>query len=353
MWRRIANIALVVVIWSAIAAYVTFSALLVRRHNQEQNVERLAIEIVDSTASGQLITSQRVREMLLDRGIATINTNIRSVDTQAIREMICKEGFVDYVGIYASYSGTLHIRISQRKPLLRFMVDGYNCYITADGYVFRSPERAALYIPVVSGDYSPIFESGYEGRLSDVIEASRVECLDSVRIVGRQRAPILERQEFWLSRRKAVRDSTIEDRAERKRLNRYIDGHLRDCKRALEGVEAQQRAVEARFERKVERYDELNSLLDFVAKTQSDSFWRAEIVQIVATTTSDNRLSLILIPRSGNHRIEFGWLENCEQKLDKLRTFYDKVAVTRGWDSYKMVNLNYADKIICTYKDEN
>ena len=337
MWRRIANIALVVVIWSAIAAYVTFSALLVRRHNQEQNVERLAIEIVDSTAAGQLITSQRVRKMLLDRGIATINTNIRSVDTQAIREMICKEGFVDYVGIYASYSGTLHIRISQRKPLLRFMVD----------------ERAALYIPVVSGDYSPIFESGYEGRLSDVIEASGVECLDSVRIVGRQRAPILERQEFWLSRRKAVRDSTIEDRAERKRLNRYIDGHLRDCKRALEGVEAQQRAVEARFERKVERYDELNSLLDFVAKTQSDSFWRAEIVQIVATTTSDNRLSLMLIPRSGNHRIEFGWLENCEQKLDKLRTFYDKVAVTRGWDSYKMVNLNYADKIICTYKDEN
>ena len=334
MWRRIANIALVVVIWSAIAAYVTFSALLVRRHNQEQNVERLSIEIVDSTAAGQLITSQRVREMLLDRGIATINTNIRSVDTQAIREMICKEGFVDYVGIYASYSGTLHIRISQRKPLPRFMADGYN-------------------IPVVSGDYSPIFESGYEGRLSDVIEASRVECLDSVRIVGRQRAPILERQEFWLSRRKAVRDSTIEDRAERKRLNRYIDGHLRDCKRALEGVEAQQRAVEARFERKVERYDELNSLLDFVAKTQSDSFWRAEIVQIVATTTSDNRLSLMLIPRSGNHRIEFGWLENCEQKLDKLRTFYDKVAVTRGWDSYKMVNLNYADKIICTYKDEN
>ena len=109
MWRRIADIALVVAIWAVIALYVIYSATLVRRHKQAQNVERLAIEIVDSTASGQLITSQRVREMLLERGIATINTNIESVDTQAIREMICQEGFVEYVGIYASYSGTLHI----------------------------------------------------------------------------------------------------------------------------------------------------------------------------------------------------------------------------------------------------
>ena len=90
-----------------------------------------------------------------------------------------------------------------------------------------------------------------------------------------------------------------------------------------------------------------------MAYIDGDNFWRAEIVQIVATTTSDSRLSLQLIPRSGNHRIEFGWLENCVQKMDKLRLFYDKVAVTRGWNSYKTVNLNFADKIVCTYNDEN
>lgn len=353
MWRRIADIALVVAIWAVIALYVIYSATLVRRHKQAQNVERLAIEIVDSTASGQLITSQRVREMLLERGIATINTNIESVDTQAIREMICQEGFVDYVGIYASYSGTLHIRISQRKPLLRFLADGYNCYITADGYIFQSPERAALYVPVVSGDYRPAFEPTYEGRLEGVVAAFRAEALDSVRIVGKRSAPILERKEYWLARRKAVRDSTIEQRAERNRLYRYIDGHLRDCNRELEAVEAAKREINARCERKVEHCNELKELIAFVARIESDSFWRAEIVQLVATTTSDGRLSLMLVPRSGDHRIEFGWLEGSEAKLSKLRLYYDKVAVTRGWDSYKSVNVQYADKIVCTYKDEN
>ena len=57
MWRRIGNIALVVVIWATIVAYVLLSAKLVRQHKRVQNVERLAIEIVDSTASGQLITA--------------------------------------------------------------------------------------------------------------------------------------------------------------------------------------------------------------------------------------------------------------------------------------------------------
>ena len=353
MWRRIGNIVLVVVIWSAIAAYVTYSAVLVSRHKQVQNIERLSIEIVDSASSGQLITSQRVRDMLIERGIATLNANIGGVDTHSIREMISEQGFVDNVSIFASYSGTLHIRISQRKPLLRFLVDGHNCYITADGYLFRSPERAALHMPVVSGSYRPIFEPGYEGSLSELMEQYRVEALDSQKIVGRKALPIIERKEHWLSRRKAVRDSTIAERKERKRINRYIDGHIRDCDRALEAVEAEKWQIAERYERKVERYNEFKEFLGFVARISSDSFWRAEIVQIVASTTSDGRISLELIPRSGDHRIDFGWLENCEQKLSKLAIYYDKVAITCGWDSYKRVNLNYADKIVCTYKDEN
>jgi hypothetical protein len=94
------------------------------------------------------------------------------------------------------------------------------------------------------------------------------------------------------------------------------------------------------------------SLIAFVERLQRDRFFRAEIVQIVATTTSNGALSLMLVPRSGEHRIEFGWLENVEDKLHRLRLFYDRVAVTSGWESYKSVNLNYADRIVCTYNRE-
>lgn len=352
MWRKVGRVLLVLVIWGAIAAYITCSAMLTQRHKSEQSVERVEIEIVDSASSGQLITSQRVKEMLIERGIATINTNVDKVDTRAIKDMICNEGFVDDVDIYASYSGTLHIRISQRTPLMRLLVDGYDCYITADGYLFRSPAHAALYVPVVSGNYRPQFKPDFEGDLSAVLAGIRANAADSLRMVAAEREAVARRQSHWLKRRKEVRDSTITDRRERQRINDYIAGHLRDCNRDFERLAAKRDAIGKRLERREARYADFRSLISFVERLQRDKFLRAEVVQIVATTTSNGALSLTLIPRSGDHRIEFGWIESVEDKLHRLRLFYDQVAVTSGWESYKSVNLNYADRIVCTYNTE-
>lgn len=352
MWRKIGRVLLVLVIWGAIAAYIVCSAMLTRRHRSEQSVERVQIDIADSTASGQLITSQRVKEMLLENGIATINTNVDKVDTKAIKDMIRSEGFVDDVDIYASYSGTLHIRISQRTPLMRLLVDGYDCYITADGYLFRSPAHAALYVPVVTGDYRPQFSSEFEGDLRTVLERIRANGADSLQLLSAERERVAQRQSHWLKRRKEVRDSTITDKRERQRLNDYIGGHLRDCDREFKRLEAKRYAMTSRLQLREERYSDFMSLIAFVERLQRDRFFRAEIVQIVATTTSNGALSLMLVPRSGEHRIEFGWLENVEDKLHRLRLFYDRVAVTSGWESYKSVNLNYADRIVCTYNRE-
>lgn len=353
MWRKIGQIALVIAIWGVITTYVVYSALLVHKHKQEQNVERLAIEIVDSTASGQLITSQRVREMLMYKPIPTIGVNVNMVDHWAIKELICNEGFVDNVSVYTSYNGTLHISISQRTPLLRLRVDGYDSYITADGYIFNSPEHGALHAPVVSGNYRPVFKAGYEGSLKDLFVDVQTQADSLARVVMAKKMPILERQEWLQQRRKDVRDSAIEQKSERKRLYRNIDGHLRDCKNALAAIDAERDAVYSKAAHTKRRFEDFKALLGFVGQLSADRFWRSEIVQIVATTTADDRITLTLIPRSGNHRIEFGWVEDCDQKLHKLRLFYDKIAITSGWESFKSVNLNYADKIVCTYNGEN
>ena len=352
MWRKIGLIALVIAIWGAIATYVVYSAMLVHKHKQEQNVERLAIEIVDSTASGQLITSQRVREMLLYKPIPTIGVNVNMVDHWAIKELICKEGFVDNVSVYTSYNGTLHISISQRTPLLRLRVGGYDSYITADGYVFNSPQHGALHTPVVSGALRPLFKAGYEGSLKDLLSEFMAQTELEAKAIMAKAEPVLERKEHLQQRRKDVRDSTIESKAERKRLYRNIDGHIRDCDNALAAIEAEREALYKRAEMTRLRFEDFEALLAFVSQLSADRFWRSEIVQIVATTTADDRIWLMLIPRSGNHRIEFGWVEDCGQKLHKLRLVYDKIAATSGWESFSCVNLNYADKIVCTYNEK-
>lgn len=352
MWRKVGHILKVVTIWAAITGYIVYSAILAQRHKQEQSVEHVAIDVVDSTSSGQLITSQRVKEMLLDKGIATINTNVDRVDTKAIKELICSEGFVDDVDIYASYSGTLHIRISQRTPLFRLLLDGYDCYITEDGYLFQSPEHAALYVPVVTGSYKPLFNRKFEGELSVVLDSLGAERRRDIAAVARKREAVASNKSYWLARRKAVRDSSITDRKERQRLYDYIDGHLRDCNRAFDYLAAEQAEVVSQYEQREREAADFDNLIKFIARLQSDKFWRAEVVQIVATRATSGKLSLMLVPRSGEHRIEFGWIEDVEDKLYRLRQFYEKVAVTSGWDSYKSVNLNYADRIVCTYNKE-
>ena len=60
MWRKVGQILKVVTIWAAITGYIVYSAILAQRHKQEQSVEHVAIDVVDSTSSGQLITSQSI-----------------------------------------------------------------------------------------------------------------------------------------------------------------------------------------------------------------------------------------------------------------------------------------------------
>ena len=330
MWRKVGKVLLVIAIWAVIVAYVVYAALVVRRHKLQQVVERVEVSIVDSTHLGNLITEQKVLDMLLERGWVAIDTRVEDVPKSEIKDMICSEGFVDGVNIYASYNGTLHIDISQRKPLFRVVTGGYNSYITADGYIFRSPEHAALFVPVVSGTYTPPFDANYQGDIAQVVESVRVAAIDSVALIGKEKEPVYARIEHWKHCREEVRDSTVDNKKLRRRLYDYVDGHLRDCNRELEFME----------------------FVLLIERISSDRFWRAEVVQIVANVADSGSLWVELIPRSGNHTIIFGRVESVKQKFKLLGLYYEQVATTSGWDSYKSVNVSCAERIICTYDEK-
>ena len=86
-----------------------------------------------------------VRQWISHAGIKTLGTAVDAVDLTGIKRlMIARNGFVDKTVAYVSYGGTLHIEISQRKPLVRLLTDGMNAYVTADGYVFAAPRASSL-----------------------------------------------------------------------------------------------------------------------------------------------------------------------------------------------------------------
>ena len=77
---------------------------------------------------------------------------------------------------------------------------------------------------------------------------------------------------------------------------------------------------------------------------RDNSLWNAQIEQINVTAQKE----LELIPRVGENVIFLGKPENYEEKLDRLKTFYEKGLNKVGWNKYSRISLEFNNQIICT-----
>jgi cell division protein FtsQ len=76
----------------------------------------------------------------------------------------------------------------------------------------------------------------------------------------------------------------------------------------------------------------------------SDSFWNAQIAQVDIT----GQRTFELIPVVGNHIVQIGDGNNCNEKLHRLLLFYQQVSVKVGMDKYSVVNVQYPQQVIGT-----
>lgn len=364
MKEKFGKYALLTFVWAIIISYLVCSIGLSHIHQAEHVVRSVNIEICDSTANGHLVSSQRVREWLLHSGINTIGTPAEEVNLSGIEQMIIKNGFVGSVDTYVTYDGILHIEVHQQCPMMRLLIDGYNAYSTKDGYVFHSPAASSLYVPVITGSYRPPFPPSYEGDIRKLIDQGIAESNERISEIEGQ---IEELNKRWKANKKlldSVRnyrirkglfqskedfEAEVEDaRARKKVARRKIRGTQRYIDRLIE-AENERINAEYRGQKKLEkRYEDFLKLINFVEWLEEDSFWQAEIVQIVAKTMPSGDLELDLIPRSGNYTIQFGRIEKVEQKLDKLLRFYEEGLNNRGWDCYSIINVKYDGQVVCS-----
>jgi cell division protein FtsQ len=92
-----------------------------------------------------------------------------------------------------------------------------------------------------------------------------------------------------------------------------------------------------------EQREEIHRLARYIA---SDSFWKAQIQQVYV----DENLEYVLIPRVGNHEIQFGKMDDLEIKFKKLKAFYEQALSKSDWNQYQSVNLKYKNQIVCKKK---
>ncbi|MFR9536967.1 MAG: hypothetical protein SNJ11_00350 [Rikenellaceae bacterium] len=352
------------VMWIGVVAYIIFAALSVRAHRSKMVVEGVEIKIVDSSAVNNLVTRSMVEGWIKDSRIKITGQKADSLSMESLEGYIKQNGFVKQVKCFTSYAGVLMVEVEQLNPALRILLDGYNCYITSDGFVFSRPASSSHYAPIITGHYSPLFRAGYNGSIHDVyssqceeIEAEikrmekellhplyqrRVEIRDQLREVNKRYI----NRGFGQSKKafeKEVEELREKNRQERAKLQRAA--YENDM--AIERETNKQKLYSEREKKLTKKYKDFINLITFVNVVENDKFWSSEIVQIVASESTSGDLKLELIPRSGSHTIIFGELNDMDEKLDNCKTFYKEVLPSQGWNKFKSINIEYKSQIVC------
>lgn len=77
-------------------------------------------------------------------------------------------------------------------------------------------------------------------------------------------------------------------------------------------------------------------------KISNDDFLNKEITGIHLQANNE----YIMTVRSGNYRVEFGKLDQIDNKIKKLKAFYSKVFLDSTIHNYKTINVKYRNQVV-------
>ncbi|MGE5356076.1 MAG: cell division protein FtsQ/DivIB [Deltaproteobacteria bacterium] len=83
-------------------------------------------------------------------------------------------------------------------------------------------------------------------------------------------------------------------------------------------------------------------LLELGKKINEDHFLNALIEQIYV----DNNGKLVLIPKVGDQKLEFGKLTGIDEKLEKIKVFYKTGMAGSGWKKFRILNLEWEGQVV-------
>ena len=350
-------------LWTAVVLYVFYAASVARTRRRAAVVREVRVEVRDSTAQGSLVTEREVRGWIARSGLKLEGMPLDSVDLTALERLILQNGFVDRAAVYLSDDDVLHVELSQHTPVLRLLVDGMNSYATRDGHLFVAPPRSARYVPVVTGSYRPPVPTNFSGSLRDYIDQEKWKIDTLIASLERSKYPLYAAEREKARQERQVRRERIkkgwrehdEEFARRvQELRDYKAARIRKyryearlIRREIDGIGEEQERLRQRQKKLEKSCEDFMKLLTFVERVEKDDFWRSEIVQLIASTAPSGDLEVAFVPRSGRFTVRLGRLERVGEKLDKLLRFYDRGLSAIGWERYSVIDVRFADQVVC------
>lgn len=90
----------------------------------------------------------------------------------------------------------------------------------------------------------------------------------------------------------------------------------------------------------------LKDVFLLVQRLNADLFFAPMIQQIVMDASGE----FTLIPILGDQKIRIGTLDDLDEKLERLKTFYKEAMPYEGWKTYRSISVKYKNQIVCKKK---
>lgn len=161
--KRILIIISSLALWIGIVVYFVLASNFSAKKQRGVVVDRIEVIIKDSS-SQRLLTSKKVMSWLSKEKIQLKNRDVSKINTLELKRFLERQEFVKSASVYVDMSGLITLEFEQRKPIARFNTsNGYNFYLTDDGYILPLQNHDVIYVPIVTGDFNPPFERSFTG----------------------------------------------------------------------------------------------------------------------------------------------------------------------------------------------
>ena len=151
---------------AVLATTVVCSFLAGRQFRTSRICERLEVNIKDSLENS-FVSAADVKVFLYKGYGQYTGICIDSINLSKIEEIVNSRSAVQKSQAYVSKDGTLHIDVTQRKPVVRFQKKDGGFYADAQGYIFPLQSSFASHVQIIDGHVPLAANSGYKGEITD------------------------------------------------------------------------------------------------------------------------------------------------------------------------------------------
>ncbi len=147
-------------------AYLVVSAGFVAVKQQDLACSKVDIKVCDSLVNS-FIRPAEIAAIIEQEGNKTIGEKMVRIDVHYLEQLLNKRNVIKNTETFTSIDGVLHIKVYQRRPIVRVQAPSGNFYIDESGYIFPLSGVHTSYVPVVTGQVPMSIPAGYRGKIPE------------------------------------------------------------------------------------------------------------------------------------------------------------------------------------------